>query len=293
MSLSRRPSLLDMCWGMGRGVPRDDLGSWRLHLEAELCQVKCHGPHDAPSLGWAVCWLYLLGHWMILAGEMVKAIQAELGIPGPINGKCAEGSVPITFTMCTKFICLRAKITFTLQEAVSVTSTDVGKLVESQKREGKGHKCQGDNVEGTIDLSEKTLSLTLCCPSDRIFLSHRSLSHEMTRMDCCISEGTFSAATSGFKKCPLLSSAWSSCQGKEMIQKPQEASQPSPPALQDHPPRADTQLAPSQSPFACRRGCGNKKRFPLPFLTHLLVCFHAQTEHIQRTEPGQAGGGRC
>lgn len=51
--------------------------------------------------------------------------------------------MPITFAMCTKFICLRVKITFTLQGAVSVTSTDVDKVAESQKKRGKAINARG------------------------------------------------------------------------------------------------------------------------------------------------------
>lgn len=125
---------------------------------------------------------------------------------------------------------------------------------------------------------------------------HSSLSCEMMMLGFGVSEGTFSDATlSFFKKCPLLFPSWGSCVGEEIIQKPQEAFQAFSllHSKTTHPGPTLNSFPKSQFPY--KKDCGNRRGFSLPLLTCLLICFHAQIEHIQRTELGEAGSGqlRC
>lgn len=121
-----------MCVGAGRGS-RDDPGAWRPHLKADLCQVKSYGSHDTFA-GLSCLQALSAGNWQVLAGEMVQVTQRVLGLHGSTSEKCTEASEPISFTMCTKFICLRVTLESTLQGAVCVSST---KSEESEKERGR------------------------------------------------------------------------------------------------------------------------------------------------------------
>ena len=117
----------------------------------------------------------------------------------------------------------------------------------------------------------------------------------MMRLGYGISQGTFNTATLDFKKCPLLPipSLELLCGGRGDYLKA-TGSFPSLLPLHSkttHPGPTLSSLLP-QSQFPYQR-LWEQEGFPLSFLTCLLACFCVQIEHIQGTEPGEAGLGRC
>lgn len=106
-------------------------------LRADLCQVKI--PRLTRHFHWTQlfagfsCWELASTSWRDGKGDPENPRSSW-----STSEKCTEVSVSISFTICTKFIRLRVKIQSTLQGAMCVSRTNVGKSEESQRHRGQG-----------------------------------------------------------------------------------------------------------------------------------------------------------
>ena len=120
-------------------------------LRADLCQVKI--PQLTRHFHWTqlfvgfICWELASTSWRDGKGDPENPRSSW-----STGEKCTEVSLPISFTICTKFIRLRVKTQSTLQGAVCVARTNVGKSEESQRHRGQGQSVprgpSGENKSG-------------------------------------------------------------------------------------------------------------------------------------------------
>ena len=113
----------------------------------------------------------------------------------------------------------------------------------------------------------------------------------MMRLGWRASEGTSSAATSGFKKCLLCPLPGTLVGGRWRLSKSQGSFPTLPlPALQDHPPRAYTWLPPPTVSLSLQKRLWEQEGVPLCFLFACLLAFLLRSRAFGGQEVGRLAG---